>query len=558
MNTKRFSSNSQAQIAKLCIFHPPRLAFWAASLALLLTFNLDTASLHAQTWTGATSGNFGTSTNWSSTPGFTSTTDLIFDATSANSTTASPSFLGAARTIRSITFGADADTDFMTLLATTSADSTAANLQMGSNSINASIVVDPGATGNFQLGGNSTGTVRLDGNLLVDHNGSGNLTIKGISTQGAAQVRYITKNGSGTLVLGSGTNVLNLYQGGLILNTGTVVARQYSDILGEGTATLTLNGGVLKFSNASGLSFGRNTTVAGETKIITSNSGGGAGLNYTLGALSIGSNTLSVDGQDFASGTGQVTFGATTLTGNAIVNVAKPTSGTGNTNLNLGAVGDGGSGYGITKNGNGSLTINGTSTFTGKTIVNAGTLVIGVAGAINSSSSVSVASGATLSNNNTLTALSSALILNPGASLSGSGAFAPVAMTLVADLTGGNGSFSSINAGTTSLTKSGGMEFTLSNMTDGSYVVFSGSALSGSFSSVTVGGVALSDLGSGNFGGTVGGFDYAFTNSTNTLGITTVPEPTTWTLVGLGGVLLIFRVLKSRQASASEASASRV
>jgi uncharacterized protein with FMN-binding domain len=185
-------------------------------------------------------------------------------------------------------------------------------------------------------------------------------------------------------------------------------------------------------------------------------------------------------------------------------------------------------------------------------------LVIGVAGAINSSSSVSVASGATLSNNNTLTALSSALILNPGASLSGSGAFAPVAMTLVADLTGGNGSFSSINAGTTSLTKSGGMEFTLSNMTDGSYVVFSGSSLSGSFSSVTVGGVALSDLGSGNFGGTVGGFDYAFTNSTNTLGITTVPEPTTWMLVGLGGVLLIFRVLKSRQASASEASASRV
>jgi autotransporter-associated beta strand protein len=209
------------------------------------------------------------------------------------------------------------------------------------------------------------------------------------------------------------------------------------------------------------------------------------------------------------------------------------------------------------KNGNGILTINGTSTFTGQTIVNAGTLVVGTAGAINSSSSVTVANGATLTNSNTSTSMSAVLILSPGAALSGAGAFAPASMTLVANLAGGNASFSSINVGTTSLTKSGTMEFTLSNITDGNYAIFSGSALAGSFTSITVGGVALADLGAGNFGGTVGGFDYAFTNSTNTLGITTVPEPSTWALLGLGVALLIFRGVKRRHKLAPGGTAAR-
>lgn len=511
----------------------------------------------ASVWEGSVSQSWLDAGNWSSAPSWSNTTDLEFNASSSNSSTSSPSFLGSARTVRSITFGADADTDILILTANSTAQTAAANLQMISSTDIASIVVDAGATGNFTLG-QSQGAVRLDSNLLVDHNGSGNLTIRSVTVLGGAQVRYITKNGTGTMVLGSGSGANNLYQGGLILNSGTVVAGVYGDILGEGSATLALNGGVLRFANATGLSFGRNTTVSGNTKIITSNSTGGGGVNYTLGTLAIGSQELSVEGAGYASGNGQVTFGATTLTGNAVLNVTKPSSGTGATNLNLAAVGDGGLGYGLTKNGNGNLTVNGTSTFTGQAFVNAGSLIIGTAGAMNSASSVSVASGATLTNSNSSTALTTAMILNSGAVLSGAGSFAPVSMTLVADLAGGNASFSSISAGATNLAKSGAMEFTLSNITDGSYVIFSGSALSGSFSSVTVGGTALADLGSGNFGGTAGGFDYAFTNSTNTLGITTVPEPTTWVLLGLGGVFLIFRVLKSRSASVSEASASRV
>jgi hypothetical protein len=361
-----------------------------AIVGVLVCQTMNPVIAATYTWTGATSGNFGVTTNWDTAPTFNNQADLIFDAASANSTPGSPSFLGVARTIRSFTFGSGADTDLMILLATTAADTTGANAQMGSSTGTASIVVNAGATGNFQLG-NATGVVRLDSDLLVDHSGSGNLTINAINVPGAGQIKYITKNGTGTLVLGTGRTVNYAYGGGLILSSGTVITRNNSaSTLGNNNATLTLNGGVLKFYTASGYNHARNTTLGGDSKIITSNFSGGSGLNYTLGTLSIGAHTLSVAGEDFTSGTGQVTFGATTLTGNAVFNVTNPTSGTGITNLNLDAIGDGGSGFGLTKSGNGTLTINATNTYTGATIVNAGTLALGSAGNLSASTALTV------------------------------------------------------------------------------------------------------------------------------------------------------------------------
>lgn len=356
-----------------------------AAIAFLLAFSFHRGSLQAQTWTGATSGNFGISTNWSSAPSFTNTTDLIFNAASANSTTALPSFLGAARTIRSITFGVDADTNLKILLATASNDGTAANLQITSN-----VTVNSGAAGNFTIGG-AVGAVRLDSsNILINHNGSGSLTIRALSTPGAAPTNRLTKNGTGTLVIGDGTNINTIY-GGLTINSGTLVMRNLNGAgLGSGNATVALNGGALKLNVASNTSYSRNTTIGGDSKIITSSSGAGAGLNYTFGTLSIGSSTLSIEGQDFTSGTGQVTFGETTLTGNADFNVTNPTSGSGVTNLNLGAIGDGGSAFGLTKSGNGTLTSNATNTYTGATIVNGGTLALGSAGNLSSSTALTI------------------------------------------------------------------------------------------------------------------------------------------------------------------------
>jgi fibronectin-binding autotransporter adhesin len=415
------------------------------------------ASLHAATftWTGATSGNFGVSTNWDTAPTFNNTADLIFDAASANSTTASPSFLGAARTIRSITFGADADTDLLILLATTATDSAAANAQMTDSTGTASIIVSAGASGNFQIG-NAVGLVRLDNNLLVDHNGSGNLTLRGITT-GANQTRFITKNGSGTLVIGNGSGISYIYQGGIILNSGSIVMRNSNGSgLGTGAATLSLNGGALKLSVALNTTYGRNSTVSANSKIITSNSGGGAGLNYTLGTLSIGANTLTIDGEDFTSGTGQVTFGATTLTGNAIFTVTNPTSGSGVTNLNLGAIGDGGSGFGLTKSGDGTLTINATHTYTGATVVNAGTLALGTNGNLSASTALTV--------NGTLTmnAISGSSLTVASISGNSSGSVGMGAKNLIVG-DAGNTDFGGVLSGTgASLTKNGSGTLSLS------------------------------------------------------------------------------------------------
>jgi autotransporter-associated beta strand protein len=113
---------------------------------------------------------------------------------------------------------------------------------------------------------------------------------------------------------------------------------------------------------------GRNTTVNGDFSILNNNSTNLGASSYTLGTLSIGAHTLSVTAPA-GTNTGNITFGATTLTGNAIFDVGSRVE----NNLILGAVGGS---YGLTKNGVGTLRLTEAGTFTGSTLVSAGTLVI--------------------------------------------------------------------------------------------------------------------------------------------------------------------------------------
>jgi len=273
---------------------------------------------------------------------------------------------------------------------------------------------------------------------------------------------------------------------------------------------------------------GANTTLTIGSGGITINSGAGA---VTLGAsgspLRLAVN-LSAD-QAWTNNSSNLLF--KTGSGSSAIslgNFALTISGSGDTSINpvIGSTGGG-----LIKSGAGTLTVSGNSTYTGATVVNEGTLILNFStSSINSSSGVSVASGATFNNSSNSTTYSKPLTLAEGALITGSGAFAPTAMTITADLSDG---FTTFALGTTSLTKAGNLELTLSGVSDGTYTLFSGSALSSEFTTMSIGGVFLASGGSGNFSGAAGGKSYTFSNSTNEL-LVAIPEPATLALLAFG------------------------
>jgi autotransporter-associated beta strand protein len=169
--------------------------------------------VRAQTWNGTTSGNWSTNTNWvgNTTPTFGTSADITFGSSNTNT---SPSFLGAARIIRSLNFNDLADGNVTIRLTTNATGTSTAGLSFSAASGSANLTVASGADGNFTIG-NSTGSVTLTSNLTVDHNGNGTLTIdRPISGSN----RGITKNGTGTLILSG----VNTFTGGVRINNGTV------------------------------------------------------------------------------------------------------------------------------------------------------------------------------------------------------------------------------------------------------------------------------------------------------------------------------------------------
>jgi autotransporter-associated beta strand protein len=195
----------------------------------------------------------------------------------------------------------------------------------------------------------------------------------------------IVKNGPGTLAL-TGTNS---FTGSATLNAGILRAEANPGALGAGS--LILSGGELQLAGDPQVAFGRNTTVTADSRITSDTLTASPGVAHTLGALSIGTNRLTIGkGVNATGNTSGVSFGATTFSGTPSFVVEA------NSTLTLGTVNDGGNNATITGAGQfralnawgagsggitldaaftGTATLGGANTFTGEVTIDSGTLV---------------------------------------------------------------------------------------------------------------------------------------------------------------------------------------
>ena len=334
-------------------------AFLVAAFAMLALG----APLFAQTYTWDSEAgtnnatrSWGNLTNWVDNPSpltFTNTTDIIFaQASIANN--GAFSFLGANRTIRSLTFGADlvgglpANSLYdIRLLETSSSSSAARNLIFSADSGNASITVAQSTTGvsQIRLGNGSGGNIVLDSNLDLAQNNT-------FLTGGAAFQLGNTMTGTGTInKTGAGRVTVvrdnSGWSGGMNINEGEVEV--FSNANAMGTGTWTLGGGA------------NNTALIVGSTFTFNNSGG-----LVVGA---GNGTRTIANSAANSGTPTLS-GAITLNKDIIFDITNYASGH-SSMIVSGAMGGTG---GIVKTGTGLLELSGANTYAGDTVLEGGNI----------------------------------------------------------------------------------------------------------------------------------------------------------------------------------------
>lgn len=163
--------------------------------------------------------------------------------------------------------------------------------------------------------------------------------------------------------------------------------------LGSSTAYIGFTGGTggvastqtisnFTYAVGGGTSFSNSVvTTAGTASTID------VGANASFSTLSMGTLTVSSGSDSTLNVTASTApanqsytlgLGATTLNANLVVNVANNTNGggLGSGTLRLGPVGDSGAGYGITKNGAGTLLLSAAGAYSGNTVANQGNVAI--------------------------------------------------------------------------------------------------------------------------------------------------------------------------------------
>ncbi|MBD2839311.1 DUF4347 domain-containing protein [Pseudomonas sp. JM0905a] len=325
-----------------------------------------------------------------------------------------------------------------------------------------------------------SGTVMLTGAADISAASGSTLTLTG-ALNGAFS---LNKTDSGTLVLSNSGNEAGLTAGTSI--TAGTLSIANDDYLSSGT--ITLNGGTLAITgattidnaialaSAAAISTSANATVSGTISGSGTLTKSGAstltlsGSNTHSGAVNLTAGGLTLSGGSALGNSSAVTQSAgTTLTvstaetigslagtGSVVLNATLTTGGDNTSTSYAGVIS--GSGFGITKQGSGTLTLTGNSSYTGATNVSAGGLTLNrVGGALDDDTSVTVASGATLTvaADETIDALS------------GAGTVALGTSALTIGINGTSSTFSGGITGSGTLTLDGGGTFTLSGTNSG-------------------------------------------------------------------------------------------
>jgi outer membrane autotransporter protein len=271
-----------------------------------------------------------------------------------------------------------------------------------------------------------------------------NLNFNNASSAGNA---VIVNNNGGVLSFNNNSTAANA-----IITTNNGALTQFNDNSTGGNAQFITNaGGIVDFSNTAGPTGDGN---------ISAGSIAGAG-NYYLGSnqLTVGSNNLS-----------------TTVSG--VISDCGPTG--------LECNASGSTGGGLTKVGSGTLTLSGANTYTGPTMVNAGTLQAGAVNAFSSASAFTLASGAILD----LAGFNQTI-----GSLAGAGSVTLGAATLTTNGDGSDTTFSGTISGSGRVVKVGGGTLTLSgnNSYQGGTIVSAGTLAVGSSGALGTGALTLAD-----------------------------------------------------------------
>ncbi len=345
-------------------------------------------------------------------------------------------------------------------LGDTTATGAAAKIQIASgvtlDTTNSKVlVIRPGSSGTKTIESTATsGTATLSRNTFLDADlttlsaSGGTLLISSSTFDLKNQTLTVTGAGnttiSSTITNGTGSGKITKNDGGVLTISND----------NKQSGTTTLNAGTLRIGDNNALGTG-NFTINGGTF-----AGNDANARTITNAITMGGNVTLGD----ATGTGNLTLS------NINLNAATRQFTVGNNTTVAGVISNGASAAGLTKAGNGTLTLNGANTYTGTTTVNAGAVALGASAAI--AGNVTVSGGTfTLGNNNqignTAVAVSSGTLnfggFTDGVSsfnISSSGVFTNGTLTATSYVlnggtvggTLGNTSGAATNTGNTSLT----------------------------------------------------------------------------------------------------------